>query len=118
MGIELLGGELVEPPAEPKPKRKYKRRKKHRKREFLKPGHISADPPVLVRGEGWLDGFNSVSCPIACNAERCVISGENVCSHPYKGGLQGKFMQDKNTLARFNEARMVLAHLDTDKKGK
>lgn len=112
--LELIGGELQEKPEaapEPiKPKRKYRRRKKA--------ARGSGQPKKTVLAEGWLDGISAGSCPIACNEEKCLITGENVCGHPYKGGLQARYLQMKDVLGRFGNARSVIAHQEAESKRK
>jgi len=58
--------------------------------------------------ERWLDGIGARSCPIACTVEKCVITGENICGHPSKGGLQPKYQQMKDVFARHGEARHAI----------
>lgn len=55
-----------------------------------------------------LAGLTVTNCPTACNVDRCVISGRNVCAHPRKGGLQGSDMHNGAALERLNRAKKVL----------
>lgn len=50
--------------------------------------------PLAVRSvaEGdWLAGIGAKICPTACSVHKCIITGENICGHPRKGGLQPKY---------------------------
>lgn len=53
-------------------------------------------------------GLTAQECCKACTAERCIISGINVCSHPAKGGLQGALMAQPDTLKRYQAAQAKL----------
>lgn len=35
------------------------------------------------------EGMTKTLCPVACTAERCIISTVNVCKHPHKSGDSG-----------------------------
>lgn len=56
-------------------------------------------------------GITPTGCPVACSPECCVITGENVCGHPAKGGLQPKYLGVTAAMSRFNQARLELARL-------
>ena len=64
-----------------------------------------------------LGGLTATECPFDCNAEKCVISGRGVCSHPNKGGLQAVVMSDQEALKRYNRARKILAIAAANKRG-
>ncbi|HEY2229776.1 MAG TPA: hypothetical protein VGI22_18965 [Xanthobacteraceae bacterium] len=53
-------------------------------------------------------GISARQCPTACTPERCVITGEDICSHPFKGGLQPHYMSDPGILDRRRLARKVI----------
>lgn len=55
------------------------------------------------------EGITTTECPLACNSERCVITGESICGHPHKGGLQAKYQGDLVCIERFRQARIRLA---------
>lgn len=81
-------------PTKPKPKRKQQRRKPAAAAPAPKPASEFA-------------GITVTDCPAACNADRCVISGMNVCAHPRKGGLHAK-MQVPDIIRRFTEAARII----------
>jgi hypothetical protein len=58
-----------------------------------------------------LTGLTTTDCCKACSADGCVISGENYCAHPRKGGLQGAGMQDREAISRLNAAQKSIAGL-------
>lgn len=68
--------------------------------------------------DNWLDGIHHApnGCPIACNATRCVITGENVCAHP-DTNLQSKYLAGgfPEVVDRFNAARMEIKRLDAER---
>jgi hypothetical protein len=136
MPIEILGGELVDPPVEPRVKRKYKRRKKwnRRKRAITSEkvvalmGTLGSDAPTLAEDGTLLDerlfdgmrhsSINGIGCPPACGP-KCIITGEEVCGHP-DGNLQAKYQQMPEAKARFRQAVLALRRFDaevTEKKG-
>ncbi len=55
-----------------------------------------------------LSGLSKENCSSHCNAERCVITGGHVCSHPCKSGLQQPFLQPPEVLKRYGEACQIL----------
>jgi len=55
------------------------------------------------------EGISQQECPILCEANRCVITHENICGHPHKGGLQAKYMADPACVERYRQARIRLA---------
>jgi len=110
--IELMGGDIQEAPKPvetPRVKRKYTRRKP--KIEAASKRRKPREEPLPA---GWLQGLNSINCCVACGPEKCMITGENVCGHPNKGGLQTKYMSDKAVMGRFGEARLHLAHQEAE----
>jgi hypothetical protein len=56
------------------------------------------------------EGLTPADCCNGCSPERCVISGMNVCAHPYKGGLQSALQSKPDVLKRHRAARRFLAH--------
>jgi hypothetical protein len=96
--------EHIEPPTPAKPKRPYTRRAKH------KP---AAAKPLKVPDE--FAGLTEVECCNDCNANRCVISGINVCGHPMKGGQIRT--GDGAAEGRFMRAKKALAHRKIDLRG-
>jgi hypothetical protein len=64
-----------------------------------------------------IGGLTATECSFDCSAERCVISGQNVCSHPNKGGIQAVIMNDPEALKRYNRARKMLAVQAANKRG-
>jgi len=83
-----------------KPKRKRKARKAPRRASFQKP---AAKTPAEFAG------LTATTCCDACNPDGCVISGINVCAHPFKGGLQSAQLGQHETVKRFDRAKRVLA---------
>lgn len=63
---------------------------------------MSNDTPNLA-------GLAPRTCPTACTAERCVISGINVCSHPFGTGLQSALLGNPDVVRRFQMAKDKLA---------
>jgi hypothetical protein len=41
-------------------------------------------------------------CPVNCNVERRVITGGNICGHPWKGGIQASHKADPEIVKRNN----------------
>jgi hypothetical protein len=95
--------ETTEPVATPKKAPAKKRR--------ARPIRRAAPPPAAKVSE--MAGITPTDCPMACNATRCVISGQPVCAHPHKAGLQIA-MQNEVTLRRFNEAKRTLGKAKLD----
>lgn len=90
---------LTETPAAPAPKPAKKRRAIRRKKK------IAAPPPS--KPSGIYAGMSVGKCPDACNAEKCVISGQAICAHPGLGGLQPS-MATNEALERFKAAQRYL----------
>ena len=63
-------------------------------------------------------GISPSECCDACNADKCAISGINVCAHPMKGGLQSAQMRDPEALKRFNRAKAALKDQMIDLRGR
>lgn len=82
----------------PKPKKPRKAAKKR--------ARAKATPPA-PKPTGDFVGITPSDCPDACSAERCVISGRGICSHPYKGGLQA-MMQTPDAIRRLNAAKRAI----------
>jgi len=53
-------------------------------------------------------GLTVHDCCSGCNASGCIISGKSYCGHPFKGGLQGRDMQNDPAIARLNAAKKML----------
>lgn len=83
-GHELQGRES-------KPKRKPARRAK----------------PAAAKAPDEFAGLTPHDCCVDCTANKCVISGMNVCGHPYKTSHPGA---DPKLFARIARAKKVLAH--------
>jgi hypothetical protein len=81
------------------------------KKRRARPNKRAAPPPAAKVSE--MAGITPTDCPMACNATRCVISGQPVCAHPHKAGLQIA-MQNEITLRRFNEAKRTLGQAKLD----
>jgi|ERR1051326_6451278 hypothetical protein len=88
------------------PKPAKKRVTKHRRR------HAAAAPKGPVKAPPEFAGMTEHECCAACARDKCVISGAGYCAHPMKGGLQS--FLDRETLARYERARKVLAHRKID----
>ena len=88
-------------PAAPKPKRKYTRKAAAKKPEAPK---VSAE----------FAGMTAAECCTACTAKHCVITGQGICGHPMKGGLQAPMLCRSDIVARYNRARKQLAHVKLD----
>lgn len=91
------------PPVPPAPKKKRKHRPARKRAAPAKP----REPDEFA-------GLTIKQCPTACRAERCVISGHGICSHPAKGGLQGPDMRDPEKFARLDRAKKALGHKKVD----
>jgi hypothetical protein len=87
--------EINEKPAAPKRKRKVRK----------SPSRVS--PAAKVPAE--FSGLTATTCCDGCNPDGCVISGVNVCAHPFKGGLQSAQLGEHETVKRFDRAKRVLA---------
>src|SRR5262245_33156368 len=91
-----MTAETPAPVPAPKPKRKYQRRPR-------------AALAALAKSEtNEFEGLGRDACCDGCNANRCVISGINVCAHPLKGGLQAQQMQDAKAINRLAKAKEYL----------
>lgn len=55
------------------------------------------------------EGMTELDCCAACNVDKCVISGINVCSHPRKTGLQAGMDRVPGAFERFERAERILA---------
>lgn len=82
------------------------------KRKAAKKPAVRAKPPA-AKPDSAFEGITPSDCPMACNADRCVISACNICSHPYKGGLQAS-LQNPDSLRRLNEAKRVIGKRKLD----
>ncbi len=80
----------------PKPKRKYTRRAAAKK----------VSKPAAAPSE--FAGLTQADCCEACNVTRCVFSGNNICMHPFKGGLHAAQLRDPDIIRRFNRAKALL----------
>jgi len=79
-----------------KPKRKYTKR------------HKAASTPKQQKVPSEFSGLTPLDCCDGCSAERCIISGINVCSHPFKGALQARQMMQPEVLKRYRSAKRAL----------
>lgn len=102
------------------PEEREKLKPKHKPRKKMKMKRKGSIQKLMTLQKhlapGELNGITTLGCPVACHPERCVITGENVCGHPTKGGLQAKYLEMSPVLGRFNQARQELARLDAEKK--
>jgi hypothetical protein len=80
-----------------------------------KPRTASAATSKPVASPEFL-GITKSECCIDCTAQKCVISGANVCAHPCKGGLQASLMTRQDAVERYNRARKQLAHVELDRR--
>lgn len=69
--------------------------------------------PAAAKRDTTFDGITPADCPMACSAERCVISGRGICAHPHKGGLQAG-LQNPDAMRRYNQAKRVLGKRKLD----
>lgn len=90
----------VEAPKKPRPAKK-----KAKKRVVV------AKPAAKPSSE--FEGITPSDCPMACRADRCVISGRGICAHPHKGGLQAN-MQNPEAMRRYNGAKRALGKRKLD----
>ena len=95
---------------EPAPEKATPRRRKQKRRRHIATGEKVVALKVPVE----FAGMTETECCGACNVDRCVISGINVCTHPFKGGLQPGLANKPDVLARFERAKKVLAHRKID----
>jgi hypothetical protein len=61
-------------------------------------------------------GLSATDCCRDCNVDNCVISGMNVCAHPFKGGLPHVLKSNRAALARHQAARRLLVADGADKR--
>ena len=98
----------------PQPNGANKKQKKAKK-----PARKKTAPAVDALS--WLYGLGHApnGCPVGCNTDRCVITGENVCGHP-ETSLQSKYLAAgfAEVLERFNAARVELHRLDAERAKK
>src|SRR5437879_2240730 len=85
----------IEKPAAPKRKRKARKSPRRAASTTKAPAEFA--------------GLTATTCCDACNPDGCVISGINVCAHPFKGGLQSAQLGQHETVKRFDRAKRVLA---------
>jgi hypothetical protein len=112
--------------------RKARGEKVQPRKRHLKPGHVSADPPVLATSKTDVSseffGLTKDDCPAGCTPERCAIAGtlvfknkdgtvtrEGHCGHPNKCGLQAIHKSNPEIVERYNRAKKFLAHLDIER---
>jgi hypothetical protein len=84
------------------PAKPRKKRRRHTAPRAAKPVNAPAE----------FAGLTEIECCASCNADRCIISGINVCGHPFKGGQIAP--NDSAALARSIRAKKVLAHRRID----
>jgi len=77
---------------------------------------LAALPAVRPAPTHELTGLTRHNCPNACRADRCVISGDTVCVHPFKGGLHPKHLVLPPILRRFQEAKDKIDRDDLDRR--
>lgn len=86
-------------------------------RKAAKPLEVKTDQAAAshpIHAE--LHGITQRECPIGCTAERCVITGEPICGHPCKGGIQPIHKLDQAIVERHNRARSHLAHVELSRR--
>lgn len=91
------------------PKAKPKKKRSPAKRQ-------AATPKQEVPKE--FAGLTPTECCDACTADYCVVSGINVCSHPFKGGLQAAQLSQPEAVKRFGRAKMALKDAMIDLRGR
>jgi hypothetical protein len=64
--------------------------------------------PINTSGFGEYSGLSAHNCSSFCNGDRCVITGDNVCAHPLKNGLQRPGQRSPEVLERYDEACKIL----------
>ncbi len=102
---------MTETPTEtPKSKPARKPARKRAKRQIAAPARTEAPPSEFA-------GITSTDCCDGCNADKCVISGINVCSHPMKGGLQSTQLGQQEVVKRYNRAKLALRDAMIDLRG-
>ena len=67
-----------------------------------------------VGGSSNLGGLSATDCPHDCEKERCVITGRNLCGHPFKSGLQYIDKMNPEVNERYKQAQKMLAHKRVD----
>jgi hypothetical protein len=73
-----------------------------------------AAPHADIRGAVSFTGLTSTTCCDECyRTGKCVISGD-ICVHPNKTGLQAVHQRKPEAVARFAEAKKLLAHIKVD----
>lgn len=90
--VEIKDGKI----AVIKPKRKYKRRAVA----------VKIAKPAIAPSE--FAGLTQADCCDACNVRGCVLSGNDICMHPYKGGLHAPQLRNPEIVKRFNRAKAYL----------
>lgn len=76
-----------------------KPRKPRRKKRQAK---VAAKPATAFAG------MTATDCPSGCGPAGCIISGKSYCGHPFKGGLQGRDIQNDAAVARVEAAKKAL----------
>lgn len=61
-------------------------------------------------------GLDRTGCCCDCGSDHCVITGDGVCGHPRKSGLQSPHKVDPEIVKRFNRARKYIAEQDVRQK--
>lgn len=62
------------------------------------------------------EGITAATCCDACRIGHCVVSGDDICTHPYKGGLHAKHMIRPDIVQRFNRAKKTLVIQAAEKR--
>jgi hypothetical protein len=69
---------------------------------------------ALKKEDEDFEGLTLRECATLCDQDRCVITGQNVCGHPRKGGLQASHMMNRKVVDRFNAAKRYLKRQELD----
>ena len=96
------------------PEKKKRKKAVRRKRRATAP-RLAAVAKAATEHDP-LAGISQADCCFDCNLDHCAITGMNVCSHPYKGGLQSALQSRPDVVKRYQAARRLIAHVVTDKK--
>jgi hypothetical protein len=55
------------------------------------------------------EGMTAFDCCTGCSADKCTISGINVCAHPRKTGFQSNMDRVPGAFERCERAKRILA---------
>jgi hypothetical protein len=80
------------------------------RRSASTPEPLSKDPNAD------LEGLTDTDCANDCGDGYCVITGQNHCGHPHKGGIQAAHQMVPKIKQTYVRAKKMLAHLAVDRK--